>query len=215
MGIKLLTRYLLSSLLLAGGLVHSGSDSLAGSAAYPLFQAVPDTNDLQRRDTLISLRDSLTIDTIKTSASSNAIEAQVKCSAEDSLNYDIAGEMAYLYGNAEVYYKELSLKAAYIEVNFGKNEVYATGMADSTGMIAGKPVFTEGDQSFQAETMRYNFKTKKALITGVITQDGYGYLQGQTVKKMPNDDLNISGGYYTTCDDEGHPHFEFKYNKSR
>lgn len=218
MNVKLLTRYLLSSALLVGWniFLQPGEEVAAKSLFYQYSgsDTILKADTLHLNDSILILADTVIIDTTS-QKSENILEAQVKCNARDSLHYDLRNRKAFLYGEAEVYYKDLSLKADYIEVDFAKNEVFAKGMPDSTGTIAGNPVFTEGDQSFNAKTMRYNFKSKKGFITGVLTQDGFGYLQGKTVKKMADDNLNISGGYYTTCDNKDHPHFEFRYNKSR
>lgn len=147
--------------------------------------------------------------------SENALEAEVNYTCVDSNYFDIPGKKVYLFGNAIITYQNIKLQADYIEIDFNKNTIYATGLPDSTGKIAGTPVFTEGDQSFDAKVMRYNYKTKKGFINGVVTEDSYGFLHGKDVKKMPDDVINISQGHYTTCDLEDHPHFEFRYNKSK
>ena len=63
--------------------------------------------------------------------------------------------------------------------------------------------------------MKYNYKTKKGFIRTVFTEDGDGYLHGKEVKKLANDEINVSHGSYTTCNNEEHPHFEFRFNKSK
>jgi lipopolysaccharide assembly outer membrane protein LptD (OstA) len=146
--------------------------------------------------------------------SGNQLETKVSYTCEDSNFFDVATKKVYLYGNAVITYDKIKLEADYIEIDFNRNTVYATGLPDSAGKIAGTPVFTEGDQSYKAQVIRYNYKSKKGFITGVRTEDSYGFLHGENVKKESNDVINISKGYYTTCDHEGHPHFEFRYSKS-
>lgn len=46
------------------------------------------------------------------------------------------------------------------------------------------PVFKEGDDEFKADTMRYNFDTKKGKVYHVITQQGDGFIHGAIVKKL-------------------------------
>ena len=176
----------------------------------------PDTL-LRPPDTLQPAVDSLTGDTVRfgLKESPNALESEVVYSCEDSNFFDVPEKKVYLYGNAVITYQDIKLEADYIEIDFVKNTVYATGLPDSAGKIAGTPVFTEGDQSFEASVMRYNYKTKKGFIEGVMTEDSYGFLHGRQVKKMPDDVINISGGYYTTCNHTEDPHFEFRYNKSK
>jgi len=168
-------------------------------------------------DSLLNQPDTLGSDSIHfgMKKSSNALEAEVSYNCVDSNFFDIPGKKVYLYGDAVLTYQNIKLEADYVEIDFDKNTIYATGLPDSTGKLAGLPVFTEGDQSFDAQEIRYNYKTKKGFINGVMTEDSYGFLHGKDVKKMPNDVINISQGYYTTCNLPDHPHFEFRYNKSK
>lgn len=142
------------------------------------------------------------------------IESPVTYKAADSIRFNIPGKKIYMHKGGEVYYQKISLKADYIEPDFNTNVVFAQGVTDSTGKTSGEPVFTEGDQSFRSEKMSYNFTTKKGVIRRVITKEGEGYLHGAKVKKMPDNTVNIQGGSYTTCNLD-HPHFEFRFNKSK
>jgi len=144
-----------------------------------------------------------------------SIDAKVERTAMDSIVQDLPNRKVYLYGDAKIVYGNITLKADYIEVDFSKNEVFARGVTDSTGKLKGTPVFTEGGQTYESEQMNYNFDSKKGLIYKVFTQDGQGYLHGSTVKKMPDNKVNIMSGSYTTCNHKDHPHFEFRFRKSK
>jgi len=179
----------------------------------------PDTLDFYT-DSVIFTPDTLAADSLfrsdtKLTKSENAIDATVNYNARDSIDTDVVTQKVFLYGEAEILYQEFSLQADYIEIDFKNNIIIANGIPDSAGIIQGRPVFTEGGQSFKSESMKYNYKTKKGLISGVFTEDGYGYLHGKTVKTNKSQSFDIGGGSYTTCEDEDHPHFEFKYKKSR
>ncbi len=192
--------------------LHAGikADGYNEQALY--FLGVPDTI----RDTLTYLlKDSLRIAALKEKSSPNAIEDKVHYVCRDSIRFDLKNQKVFLYGNAEINYQDINLKADYVEIDFTTNILYATGLPDSTGKLAGLPIFTEGSQSFKSKVMRYNFKSKKGFINQVITEDSYGFLHGNNVKKLADNEINISGGSYTTCDLEDHPHFTFKYNKSK
>lgn len=177
----------------------------------------PDTIRPEKPDSLIVHADSLLADSLSygLKTSDNALEAKVNYTCEDSNFFDVKTKKVHLYGNAVITYQDIKLEADYFEIDFDKNIVYATGLPDSSGKMAGLPVFTEGDQSYNSEVMRYNYKSKKGFSNGVVTQDSYGFLHGENVKKMENDVINISKGYYTTCDNKDHPHFEFRYSKSK
>ncbi|MBW6459389.1 MAG: hypothetical protein K0B08_02345 [Bacteroidales bacterium] len=171
------------------------------------FSYIPDTIQSASPDTMVPVA--------VVRRSSSALDAKVVYQAADTIRFAHESQKVYLIGNAHITYKDLDLKAAYIEIDLPGNELYASGLPDSTGKIVGDPVFTQGDQSFKAKVMRYNYKTEKGFINHVITEDGYGFLHGKRVKKVDEDIFNVSKGSYTTCNLEEHPHFEFRYNKSR
>lgn len=134
--------------------------------------------------------------------------------AEDSIVQDLAHKKVYLWGNSEVTYGDIDLKAGYIKVNFNNNTVFAKGIKDSTGKIVEKPVFKQGDESFEADSMTYNFVTKKGIVYNVRTEEDQGFLHGNVVKRMPDNSINVKGGWFTTCS-LPHPHYEFKFSKAR
>ena len=124
-------------------------------------------------------------------------------------------DSAFMYGDSKVDYGDFKLSAANIEVALGSSNVYATGVVDSTDEIKGKPIFTQGGTEYQADTMRYNFKSSKGLIYNVITQQGEGYLNSGTAKKGADNTYFFRDGKYTTCDDHECPHFYFKLTKGK
>ncbi len=142
------------------------------------------------------------------------LEEPIFSDAKDSLLYSIDGKKVFLFGDAEVKYESMELKADYIEFNMETNVVFAKGLPDSTGIIVGKPVFKEGEQVFRMDEMRYNFDTKKAKIKGVITEEAEGFLHSKDTKLMPDKSINIKGGKFTTCDLD-HPHFYIGITKAK
>ena len=175
-----------------------------------------DTINYIQADSIVVKQDTITRDITPGSkqSKSRSLSALVEYTASDSIRFDVKLQKVYLFGNAEINYGKINLKSAYIEIDFTRSELYATGLADSTGKIFGHPVFTEEGKSFNAEQMSYNFDTKKGLIKHVITQEGEGFIHGNIIKKMSDDVIFIKGGKYTTCSHE-HPHFEFRFNKSK
>ncbi len=145
---------------------------------------------------------------------SNAIESDLFYNAKDSIVL-IGTTIAILYGEAQVRYEGMTLSADYIRLRLDSNTVYATGSIDSTGTLVGKPVFTEGKESFEANSMRYNFETKKGFIYGTVTNQGDGYVTSDKTKKIDEDTYCLQGGKYTTCDNHEHPHFYLALTKAK
>ncbi|MEN7549226.1 putative LPS assembly protein LptD [Rapidithrix thailandica] len=151
------------------------------------------------------LPDTVVTDTLQPSPKGD-IETTIDYSAEDSIIYDVVKQRTFLYGNAKVKYGDLTLEAAEIEVDMNSKTVVARGVADSTGTMQGEPIFTEQGVTYNAKEMTYNFASKKGIISGIVTEQGDGYIQGERVKKMDNDEMFMRGAIYTTCN-LVHPHF--------
>ncbi len=90
---------------------------------------------------------------------------------------------AYLYGDGKVEYGQFKLNSEEIRMELDNSTVFATGVVDSTGNLAGTPVFSDGGDEYESKEMTYNFKTERGFITDVITEQGEGYLTGGASKK--------------------------------
>lgn len=142
------------------------------------------------------------------------LDNPVDFSAKDSLVL-VGRNNAYMYGSSQVEYGTLKLDAEEIQMNLDNNTVYAIGGVDSIGEPFGTPVFEDNGTSYEAKTMRYNFKTEQGFITDVITQQGEGYLTGGQTKKIDENTFYLQDGKYTTCEDHEHPHFYMQLTKAK
>ncbi|MDE6427697.1 MAG: LPS-assembly protein LptD, partial [Muribaculaceae bacterium] len=122
---------------------------------------------------------------------------------------------SYMYGNRKVPYGDLQLTAENIDLDLKTSNVNASGVTDSLGVRKGTPNFSQGGESYDSESMSYNFKTERGYITNVITQQGEGYLTGGQAKRIENGEFYIKDGRYTTCDDHEHPHFHLQITKGK
>lgn len=142
------------------------------------------------------------------------LDAPVVYEANDSIVFTQGG-YAHLYGQGKVNYEKIELTADVITMNMDSSTVYATGVADTLGVLQGKPVFKDGETPYESEIMRYNFKTKKGFINNVVTQQGEGYVTSNDAKKDAEDNLYLQNGKYTTCDNHDHPHFYLALTKAK
>lgn len=143
-----------------------------------------------------------------------ALTAPVKYKASDSIRLVLDSGLVHMYKACQLGYEKITLEADYVRIIFDDKLLFAKGLPDSTGKMAGNPKFSEGGEEFRAREMQYNFDSKKGLIYQVITQEGDGFLHGELIKKLPNDIINIRHGKYTTCSLD-HPHFEFRFSRSK
>lgn len=172
------------------------------------------TADSLQRDSLAM--DSLGIDTLAadTAKKKEPLDAPVIYEASDSIVFTKGG-YAHLYGEGKVNYQNIELTSAIISMNMDSSTVYARGVADTTGVESGTPVFKDGETPYESKTMRYNFKTKKGFINNIVTQQGEGYVTSKKAKKGANDEIYMGEGMYTTCDNPDHPHFYLKMSMAK
>jgi hypothetical protein len=140
------------------------------------------------------------------------IETKINYGAKDSSRMDIPNKMVYLYGDAFIEYGTIKLEAAQISINWKENTLTAVGVKDSANKVQGKPVFSDGPETYVTDQITYNFKNRKALIRGVVTQQDDGYIHGDWVEKDAEDNLYVKSASYTTCNLED-PHFEIAATK--
>jgi lipopolysaccharide assembly outer membrane protein LptD (OstA) len=153
-----------------------------------------------------------TIAVVDTIYSADALKSKVRYKAKDSIRVDLKSQLVYLYGQSEVYYEDIELKAEEIEIDMDSNIVTARGKLDSNEKYFGEPVFTEKGSVVNSHEMKYNFNTKKGLIIDAITHEGENYIHGEKIYKTPDDILYIKNGKYTTCNLK-HPHYWFAAKK--
>ncbi len=170
-------------------------------------------------DSISTTSDSLKVDTIafpdikkQKHGKSKDFDVPVYYNSDDSLLNDMRNRKAFLYGNAVVKYEDMTINAAFIEVDLDKKEVYAYGRTDGDSIV-GKPEFNQGDETFVADTIRYNFNSKKGIIKNVTTEYDGAYLIGGKTKLHENKHVHMTHGKFTTCDLPD-PHFYFNLSKA-
>lgn len=146
----------------------------------------------------------------------NGIDAPVEYTAEDSLIYDAKSKTTHLYGSATVKYENMDLKSEKIYMSMDSNLVHATGAIKdtTTKALEGTPVFKLGQDSYESDTMAFNFKTKKGLINNVYTQQEEGFLRSERSKRDSSGVVYMEHGRYTTCDKK-HPDFYIALSRGK
>jgi len=195
----------------------------AGQAVKRAGRAVPEAALNLQKDSLGALKDSLskTIPTESTRRDSlpkrskeQSISDIVEYSAKDSLVFEEGG-VARLYGTGNVKYGKLNLDAGYIQMDMDSSLLSAIGRPDSVGKIIETPVFKDESGEFKSKGLKYNFKSKKGLISQVVTQQGEGWVVSGTTKKMTDDVMCMIDGKYTTCENHDHPHFYLDLSRAK
>lgn len=178
------------------------------------------TRVFSQNDTLqplaVHTADTLAHDTIiPARSSSKAIDSRVDYTATDSIVFDINAKRITTFGESNVKYQAIDLSAEIIEMGLSNNELRAFGVFDSvSNQYVGLPIFKDGGEVFDSDSMRYNFRSKQGLAFGVFTQQNEGFLHGGRIKIHENREIHIHKGKYTTCD-ERCPHFYVEISKGK
>ena len=169
---------------------------------------LPDSAELARRDSLHRLDSLHRVDSVELLGKSS-LEVPAFSNAADSIISDFSNgqRRIYYYGETSVKYQDMELTANYMDYDMNTGVVFACGVYDTlSGEWVGRPVMTQGAQTYNMEEVRYNFNSRKARIKNMITTDDEGILHGRDIKMMDDHSINMSHGQYTVCDAD-HPHY--------
>ena len=209
---KIYRLFLFISCMISFGLGFSQSDSINNANLLDTLQPI-DAN-LVRLDTLLNKENSTNVEVQTYKIADDQLEDIVKYKAKDSIIYSISDKTMYLYGEANISYQEMQMWATQIRYNWDNGEVTALGgMNDTTGYYD-KVYFTQAGENFEADSARFNFKTKKGKSFGLVTKQLDGFLHSETVKVMNEDMFYAKNARYTTCDLD-HPHFYVEIAKAK
>ena len=141
------------------------------------------------------------------------LEGKVKYKAENYAKIEQKKKRITLYDKAELYYQDLELKSGIIVMDYEKNEVYAGRIKDSTGFYTQYPNFKQGENIIEPDSIRFNFKTKKALIWNSRTDQGEFKVKAAITKKENDSVYFLRGARFTTSKDVDHPEYYFRTSK--
>lgn len=136
----------------------------------------------------------------------------VKYSATDYSKFNRKENKLYLYNEAEITYTDINIKAGQIIVDNTTNTVFAKGIKDSTGYTQG-PIFVQGANTVEPDSIKYNFKTEKALIYGSRTQQQEFYIKNEVSKRVNDSVVFMKNVRFTTSENEVDPEYYFYARK--
>ena len=153
-----------------------------------------------KTDTLALKTDSLAIiqpDTIP--KKKETLQSKVVYTAQDSIVFT-KDNKGFLYGEADVKYQDIAIKGELITMDMDSSLIGATFGLDSVGKEFGYPTFDDKGTQYEMKGVRYNFKTEKAFISDVVTEQGEGYIVAHQAKKKDDNSFYMINAKYTTCD---------------
>ncbi len=171
-------------------------------ASYGQVDSLKISQDTIRTDTVVNTKD----------VNKSDIKTTIIFHAKDSVILDMKNKRGFLYEEAQVDYGQTRLEAAEINMDMDNNIVKARPKLDTAGQVVGKPLLTEDGDKILADSIDYNMNSQRGIMSGIVTQQGEGYIGGNRVKKSPENEFYLDDGYYTTCNLE-HPHFRIRARK--
>ncbi|MBS1643713.1 MAG: LPS-assembly protein LptD [Bacteroidetes bacterium] len=153
-------------------------------------------------------------DSLGIKISPDGLSDVVTATATDSAVLDMQSNIFYLFGDAEVKYQDLILKAGEVSYDQAANTISAEPLppTDSVTKDTVRPTFQQGSETFTYDYLKYNFKSKRAIVRNARSQYGEGFVHSEQIKR--NADNSIYGWHsvYTTCALDT-PHFGIRANR--
>jgi lipopolysaccharide assembly outer membrane protein LptD (OstA) len=141
------------------------------------------------------------------------IEGKIKYKATDYVKIEQKKKLITLYNKAELYYQDTELKAGIIVLNYEKNEALAGRIKDSVGKLSQYPNFKQAENIVEPDSIRFNFKSKKALIWNSRSDQGEFKVKARITKKENDSVYFLKGARFTTSKDVDNPEYYFQTNK--
>lgn len=170
-----------------------------------------DSIAISLKEAQTQLADTIPTDSIKQKKA--VLESKIRYKAEKYAKLDQKRKLITLYDKAELYYQDIELKSGLIVFNYEKNEVYAGRIKDSTGTLTQYPVFKQGSNVVEPDSIRFNYKTKKALIWNSRTDQGDFKVKAEVSKRINDSVYFLKGARFTTAKDIEDPEYYFYTNK--
>ena len=139
------------------------------------------------------------------------------------IDNDVQARKSYFTGDAQVRYKNMTLKAGRIIIDWDAHTLTAEGIADSIWLFSPDvkdstrqlkfrelPILVEGGSEMTGDRMIYNYDTERGRVIRGRTKFEDGHYIGEQIKLVGEKTFNVSNSIYTTCDLDSSPHFHFK-----
>ena len=148
-----------------------------------------------------------------TNKKKNGLDAIIRRTAEDYEKIDQVKKEIELYNKAELFYKDIELKAGKIIMKYDKDEVFAGRIKDSLGNYSQYPYFKQGNNVVEADSIHFNSKTKKARIWNSRSDQGEFRVKGEITKRENDSVYYIKGARFTTSKNIDDPEYYFYARK--
>ena len=184
----------------------------------PKTKPIPAKNNTKisvfKKDSLALLKKGDTIKKDSITLPKSSVESKITHNALDYIKQLAKKKQVELYNEAHVTYQDIDLKAGYILIDNKKNTLFARGIKDSLGNYKQRPVFKQGGQESEQDSILYNFKSKRALIYGIKTNQAGMITYGKKTKRVNDSTIFIRDIKFTTSD-KPNPDYYIRTKKAK
>ncbi len=163
----------------------------------------------------VNLKENDTIKSDSIPKKQDFLEGIVKYKAKEYVSMNQREQKIYLYDEAEVFYQDMEIKSGIIVIDYSKNLVYAGRLKDSLGVYTQAPVFKQGANVVEPDSIIFNTKNRKALIFNSRTEQSGGYIDSELTKKENDSVYFLKEGKFTTSENREDPEFYFRMRKAK
>lgn len=156
----------------------------------------------------VTVKDSVETDTVNNAALTDIVKKE----AAGYQRMSKVENKMYLYDKAKIVYGDIELTAGIIVLNNNNDNVFAAGIKDSTGYTQ-RPVFKQGSNVVEPDSIFFNYKTKKALIYNSRTKDGELNIIAEASKRVNDSVYYMRNAKFTTSEDLDNPEYYFLARK--
>ena len=140
---------------------------------------------------------------------------KVKRHANGYIKINQKEKKIYMYDGAELYYQDVELKSGIIVLDYKKNEVSAGRIIDSLGNLSQAPFFKQGSDEVYPDSLRFNFKTKKAIIWNSRSDQEGMNVKASATKKQNDSVYYLKNAKITTALDVDNPEYYIRVRTAK
>ena len=156
-------------------------------------------------------KDTIYSDTLK----NKLILDDVRRKAKGYIKINNKEKIITLFDNAELYYMDIELRSGIIKFNWENNVVSAGRIKDSLGNYIQSPIFKQGGDEINPDSLRYNFDSKKALIWNSRTTQNEMNVFSSATKKENDSIYFIKEAKVTTSKNLDDPEYYIRVRSGK
>ena len=170
-------------------------------------------DSIPNKKPVVAVKDSVNNDSI--TKPKGLLDGIINYKAKDITSVNQKKKQIYLYNEAQVQYQDMDIQSGVITIDYANDLVYAGRIKDSLGNYSQPPVFKQGSDIVEPDSIVFNMKTKKALIWNSKTEQQGGRIISKLTKKENDSVYFVKRAKFTTSENKENPEYYFFLRKAK